>query len=121
MHAQGGYSAIHYFLAKSGSYFLTDLVDHSLCDYCERDGVNAADLDVQLNETTMNAKAEEMSSYMNSFAGALKDGKTWLKKKKSVAGERMTDPIISERIKDGKNWFLKKKEDLDFSDVKVTS
>ena len=116
-HAQGGYSAIHYFLAKSGSYFLTDLVDHAFCEYCERDGVDDADLEVQLSESAM--KSEDMSSYMNSFAGALKDGKTWLKKKKSVAEERMGDQIISDRLKDGKKWFLKKKEDLDFSDVKV--
>ena len=114
---EGGYSAAHFYLAKSTTFGLSDLADHAYCSYCERDGVDIDDLETK-SDTSVDSST---NSYMTSFAGALKDGKSWLKKKKDVAEGRMGDPIISETLKGGKNWLLKKTEDLDFSDVKVMS
>ena len=107
---QGGYSAVHDFLVHSPTFHLTDLVDHTStsCDFCD-------DVSSEGNND------DSFTSAYSSFSGALKDGKSWLKKKKDeVPTSAKTTKILSsgsQHIKGGTKWLMKKRDD--FSDVKV--
>ena len=100
----GGYAAMHEFFRASKMYSLEDLVDHKMdvCELCHGSIQPSSIVRAAVDSTSTSTKS------MSSFSDVLKDGKSWLQKKKVEAEEK------SETLKEKTHWLKKKTEELEF-------